>query len=121
MSKNTTTLFHNILLTFQHLLWLGFVLLFASLLVVSWSIVMILFQVFFLATWLLDVMSPRGQALVSMLEESGESIVEYVEGKSNTPGLSRFLKSSKQLLSAVLKTVYEAGQQLYTFLFGTKR
>ena len=121
MLKNTMTQSVNSESIFQRLLWLVFVLLFVSSLVVYWSIAMIVFLASLVATWLLAVMWPNGQVLASMLAELGESIREFVVAKYNTLVLFLFSKSSSQLSDVAHKTESEAEVQQSISQSGTKK
>src|SRR6056300_943428 len=121
MLKNTMTLFRLLKLIFLLPLWLGYVLLLSSMLVVSWLILMILYLVSFPLIWLLGVTLRKEQVSESTLEEYELSTAVLEEVKYNTLVLSLSSKNLKQLLSAVLKTEYEAVRQLFTFRSGTKK
>ena len=71
--------------------------------------------------WLLANMSHSGLVLGLTRAESVASTVKSGVAKYNTQVLSPSLKSSRQLLDAVRKTVSEEGQPLYTFQSGIKK
>ena len=121
MLKNTMMQSVNSESIFQRLLWLGFVLLFVSLLAVYWSIAMIVFLASLVATWLLAVMWPNGQALASTLAELGESILKFVVEKYNTLVLFLFSKSSSQQSDVAHKTESEVEVQQSISQSGTKK
>src|SRR5210317_1388004 len=121
MLKNIMTLFRLLKLIFLLPLWLVYGLLLGSMLVVCWLILMILYLVSFPVIWLLAVTLPKEQELESTLEEYELSTAVLEEVKYNTLVLSLSLRNLKQLLSAVLKTEYEAVRQLFTSRSGTKR
>src|SRR6056300_1363682 len=121
MLKNIMMLFHNLKLIFQRLLWLVFVLLSGSMLVVYLLTLTILYLLFSVVIWPLDVMWHKELESVSTQVELEESTAEYEAEKYNILELYHFLKSLRQRLSAVLKTELEEVRLLFTSLFGTKR
>src|SRR6056300_822812 len=121
MLKNIMTLFRLLKLIFLLPLWLGYGLLLSSTLVACWLMLMILCLVSFPLIWLLAVTLPKELGSESTLEEYELSTVVLEEVKYNTLVLSLSLRNLKQLLSAVLKTEYEAVRQLFTFRSGTKK
>ena len=121
MLKNIMMQFHNLKSIFLRQLWRVLELLSNSMQVVFWLILMILYLVFFLVIWLLDVMLRKGLGLVSTLAEYEASMRGYEGVKYNIQELFPSLKSLRQQLSAALKTELGAVRLLFTSLFGTKK
>src|SRR6056300_896471 len=121
MLKNIMTLYQRLRLISQRLLWLVSVPLLSSMLLVSLLTLTILYLVSLVATWLLAVMLPKGLASELTQEESEVSTHVLEAVRYNIRVLYLFSKNLRQLLSAVLKTEYEADQQQYTSQFGTKK
>ena len=94
---------------------------FVNLHLVFWLILMTPSIVSLAVIWLLANMSHRGLVLGLTRAESVASTVKSGVEKYNTQVLSPSLKSSRQLLDAVRKTVSEEGQPLYTFRSGIKK
>ena len=114
-------LFQLLKLIFLLPLWLVFALLFASLLVVSLSMLMILLIAYLVLTWLSDIILHNEQVLVSMQAELEQSTQKSEEEKYNIQELSPFLKSLRLLCAAVHKMVFVEVPRLFTFLFGIRK
>ena len=121
MLKDIMTRLVNLKSTYQPQLWQGLGLLFDSLLVVFWSIVMILFQVFSLLIWLLVGMLHRGLELVLMLVGFVESILKFVVEKYSTQELYLSSRNLNPQSDVVHKMVLGVGQLLSISQSGIKR
>ena len=113
--------FRNLRFPSQHQLWQGLGLLLDNLLVVFWSTVMILFQVFSLVTWLLVGMLHRGLELVLMLVGFVESTLKFVVEKYSTLELSLFSRNLNPQSDVVRRMVLEVGRQLSISQSGIKK
>src|SRR6056300_1822962 len=121
MLKNIMTQFQNLKSIFLPRLWLVLEHLFASMLVVCLLMLMILFHLFSVVIWLLVTMLHKGLELVLTQVGLGASIPELEAARFNTQELSRFSKSLRQQLSAVLKMVFVEAPLRFISQFGIKK
>ena len=121
MLKDIMTRLVNLKSIFQPQLWQESEPLLDNLLAVFWWIVMILFQVFSLVTWLLVGMLHRGLVLVSMLVGFVESILKLGVEKYSTQELYLSSRNLNPQLDVVLKMESAVVRLLSIFQSGIKK
>ena len=115
------TLLQNLKSIYLLRLWPVLELLFGSMLLVFWLMLMIVCHLFSVVIWLLALMLHKGLVLVLTLGESGVLIPELEAVKSSTQELYLSSKSLRQQLSVAHKTVFVGVLLQCISLFGTKK